>query len=97
MPEGANPPNRLTKGIRRIWKSAERGRNADIYPMNQNLDFHKSIEALLWKSLFGSFLVMLPTVGNLAALFCLEGRELGWLCLTICSFDGTSMSGVPPF
>jgi hypothetical protein len=53
-----------------------------------NGHFLKSIEALLWKSFVGSLLVMLPTVANLAALYSLHGRELGWLCLTICTFDG---------
>lgn len=58
----------------------------DFYRINHTL--HKSIEVLLWKTLIGCVLVMLPTVGNLAALYIMKGRELGWLCLTICSCDG---------
>ncbi|KAF2680568.1 hypothetical protein K458DRAFT_392619 [Lentithecium fluviatile CBS 122367] len=81
------PANRFTKGMRRILKSSGRSNHIDFYPMNHLL--FKSVETLLWKSLIGSVLVMLPTVGNLAALLPLRGRELGWLCLTICTFDVT--------
>jgi hypothetical protein len=81
------PANRFTKSIRKLFQSEDRRSSLDVYPMNQN--FLRSIEALLWKSLIGSMLVMLPTVGNLAALYSLKGRELGWLCLTICTFDVT--------
>jgi hypothetical protein len=85
---GANDSgSRLTKGIRRMLSNTEHAHSEEIYPINQN--FRKSIEALLWRSLIGSVLVMLPTVGNLAVLYSLEGRELGWLCLTICTVDGT--------
>ncbi|KAF2181640.1 hypothetical protein K469DRAFT_254506 [Zopfia rhizophila CBS 207.26] len=84
----AVPASRFTKGNRRILKSAGRRNSADVYPLNQN--FLKAIKALLRKSIIGSVLVMLPTVGNLAALYSLKGRELGWLCLTICTFDGKS-------
>ncbi|KAF2798399.1 hypothetical protein K505DRAFT_394712 [Melanomma pulvis-pyrius CBS 109.77] len=80
--------NIFTKGLRRIMKRTGHGHNSDIYPMNSN--FLKSIEALLWRSFIGSLLVMLPTVGNLAALYSLQGRELGWLCLTICTFDAVT-------
>jgi hypothetical protein len=79
--------SRFTQGLRKMLKADERRMSSDVYPMNQN--FLKSIEALLWKSLIGSVLVMLPTVGNIAALYSLQGRELGWLCLTVCTFDGT--------
>jgi hypothetical protein len=82
--------DRITNGIRRIFSTTEPENGSEIYPVNQN--FHKSIDALLRKSWVGSVLVMLPTVGNLAALYSLKGRELGWLCLTICTFDGTYQS-----
>lgn len=78
--------NRITKGIWRILSNSKRPHGEEMYPMNQN--FHKSIEALLRRSLIGSVLVMVPTVGNLAVLFSMKGRELGWLCLTICTVDG---------
>lgn len=82
------PASRFFKSLRRILKSTDRRDSTHVYPVNQN--FLKSIETLLWKSLAGSALVMLPTVGNMAALYSLRGRELGWLCQTVCTFDGMS-------
>lgn len=81
------PASKLTKALRRALDCASRRTYADVYPV-ANQHFLKSIEKLLWKSFIGSVLVMLPTVGNLAALSVLRGRELGWLCLTLCTFDG---------
>lgn len=51
---------------------------------------NKNIKALLWKCLIGSTLVMLPTVANMTQFYIMNSRELGWVCLTICTFDGTS-------
>ena len=48
-----------------------------------------NIKALLWKCLIGSTLVMLPTVANMAQFYAMDSRELGWVCLTICTLDGT--------
>ena len=50
---------------------------------------NKYIKALLWKCLIGSTLVMLPTVANMAQFYVMNSRELGWVCLTICTLDGT--------
>lgn len=47
----------------------------------------RSIKTLLWKSLIGSMLVMVPTVANMAQFYIMKGRELGWICLTICTLD----------
>ncbi|KAF2659075.1 hypothetical protein K491DRAFT_592012 [Lophiostoma macrostomum CBS 122681] len=86
-PDPNTPANRFTKSIRKLFQSEDRRSSMDVYPENQ--PFLRSIKALLWRSLIGSMLVMLPTVGNLAALYSLKGRELGWLCLTMCTFDVT--------
>jgi len=48
----------------------------------------QAVEKLVWKSLIGAFVVLLPTIANLAILFVMGGRELGWLCLTVCTLDG---------
>jgi hypothetical protein len=86
MADSAVPASLLTKGLRRILNSSARHDSMEVYAVN--VHFLTSIEALLWKSFIGSLLVMLPTVANFAALYSLRGRELGWLCLTICTFDG---------
>jgi hypothetical protein len=49
----------------------------------------KKIERLLWRTFIGSTLVVIPTVGNMIQMSIFEKREFGWLCLTVCTFDGT--------
>jgi hypothetical protein len=49
---------------------------------------NKNIKTLLWKCLIGSTLVMLPTVANMTQFYIMNSRELGWVCLTICTLDG---------
>lgn len=46
------------------------------------------LEKLLWKTFAGSVLVIISTVANVSTLTALGGRELGWVCLTTCTFDG---------
>ncbi|KAL5395583.1 hypothetical protein PMIN02_003922 [Paraphaeosphaeria minitans] len=78
----------FASSVRRVLKRSHgRANSLDVYAMNHQS--FKSIERLLWKSLTGSILVMLPTVGNLVVLIPLHGQELGWVCLTICAFDVT--------
>ncbi|UPX12456.1 uncharacterized protein EKO05_0003002 [Ascochyta rabiei] len=50
----------------------------------------KKMERMLLRTFVGSVLVMIPTIGNVAALTALQGRELGWVCLIACSSDGSS-------
>lgn len=57
---------------------------------------NKNIRILLWKCLIGSTLVMLPTVANMAQFYVMNSRELGWVCLTICTLDGPSISSTSP-
>lgn len=60
-----------------------------VHVSRTNQQTVKRIERLLLRTFLGSTLVMIPTVGNFVALSVLGGRELGWLCLTVCTFDGT--------
>lgn len=48
----------------------------------------EKLDKLLLKTLLGSVLVMIPTVANLGAITVLNGRELDWVCLATCTFDG---------
>lgn len=57
-------------------------------PASIQTAMNKNIKTLLWKCLIGSTLVMLPTVGNMAQFYIMKSRELGWVCLTICTLDG---------
>jgi len=49
---------------------------------------NQKMELLLKKSLFGSFLVLMPTVFNMILLLVVNGTEQSWLCSTLCSLDG---------
>ena len=53
-----------------------------------NISLIKSVEKLVYKSTIGCVLVLIPTMANLSLLFYMRGKELGWLCLTLCSLDG---------
>jgi hypothetical protein len=51
----------------------------------------KARENLVRKTLIGSILVVFPTIANLSLLYAVGGKEMGWLCLTLCTSDGTSL------
>ncbi|CAN9387069.1 unnamed protein product [Alternaria alternata] len=59
----------------------------DLHRSNKALV--KRVETLLQKTLIGCVLVILPTAGNLAAICILVGKELAFICLTLCTFDVT--------
>lgn len=47
----------------------------------------RNIRILLWKSLFGSMLIMLPTIANMVQFYITGGRELALICLSLCVAD----------
>lgn len=73
--------------VKKRREARERDRVAR-YTCEQLQAINRDIRILLWKCLIGSTLVMLPTVGNMAQFYVMKGRELGWICLTICTLDG---------
>ncbi|KAH7357442.1 hypothetical protein BKA66DRAFT_574439 [Pyrenochaeta sp. MPI-SDFR-AT-0127] len=88
----AFPASRFTKCLGSLWRRPRPSHSLDLRPANQVRA--KKIERLLWRTFIGSCLVLIPTVGNMASLTSLKGRELGWVCLTICTFDVTWTVGV---
>lgn len=50
----------------------------------------RNIRTLLRKSLIGGLLIMIPTVANMVQFYIMNGKELALICLTICTFDGTT-------
>jgi hypothetical protein len=52
-----------------------------------NAKVAKRIENLIWRSLIGSCLVLLPTAANMTQLTILKGHELGFLCIIVCNSD----------
>ncbi|KAF2128343.1 hypothetical protein P153DRAFT_35240 [Dothidotthia symphoricarpi CBS 119687] len=66
------------------------GRARDSVNLHQgNQLMVNKIEHLLWKTFIGTCAVLGPTVANMASLTMLKGRELGWVCLTVCTIDVT--------
>ncbi|KAL1613935.1 hypothetical protein SLS54_010145 [Diplodia seriata] len=49
----------------------------------------KVLRKLVFKTVIGGVLVMVPTTANLVLLFRWEAHEPGWMCATICSLDVT--------
>jgi hypothetical protein len=47
----------------------------------------RNIRILLWKSLIGSMLIMLPTIANMVQFYITGGRELALVCLALCVAD----------
>ena len=48
----------------------------------------KNLKIVLWKSIIGGLLTMLPTVANMVQFMMTKGRELAVICLTLCVVDG---------
>jgi hypothetical protein len=84
----ASAASRLTKCFGNIC-SRSKLRNSLIQANQGNQQMVRKIEKLLLRTFVGSILVMIPTVGNMAAISALEGREVGWVCMITCSFDGS--------
>jgi hypothetical protein len=51
---------------------------------------NENTRSFLWKCIAGSTLVMLSTMANLIQFYILDARELGWVCLTVCTLDSTN-------
>ncbi|KAH4604582.1 hypothetical protein HBI23_144830 [Parastagonospora nodorum] len=64
-------------------------RHPDVQVHIGNAQAAKRIENLLWRTFMGSCLVMVTTAANLLQLTILEGREWGFVCLTLCTLDIT--------
>lgn len=71
------PASRLASCIGTTCSRSEARSNVDLHRSNHFL--LRQMERLLLKTLVGSILIMVPTVGNLVALCILGGRELGWV------------------
>ena len=80
--------SRVTKSLGSFGNRSRARNGVDLLPANRQMI--DRIERLLWKTLIGACLVLLPTAGNMASLTVLNGRELGWVCLTVCTLDGAT-------
>ena len=68
-------------------------REASVTQNNKNgTVVQRNIRILLWKSILGAMLIIIPTTANMIQFVITEGRELGMICLSICMLDRTSLS-----
>ncbi|OAG19925.1 hypothetical protein CC77DRAFT_1009615 [Alternaria alternata] len=79
--------NRVTLCISKALGRVQQKATMDLHRSNKALV--ERVETLLQKTLIGCVLVILPTGGNLAAICILVGKELAFICLTLCTFDVT--------
>lgn len=84
----AFPATRLAECLSSILERSK-GNSVVLSADKGNQHVVEKLEKLLWKTFLGSVLVMVPTIANIVAITVLNGRELGWVCLTACNFDGT--------
>ena len=87
---GPSFPDCLGRTQRRL-KRALNKKSLDTDPADCGLDTRGTLEKLARKSFAASVCILLGTVVNLSVLFKLRGRELGWLCYMLCTFDGESL------
>lgn len=66
-------------------------RGKEVRLQTGNPKFARRLEKLLWRTFMGSCLVLLTTVANIIQMVVVEGRESGYLCLTLCALDGMFM------
>jgi hypothetical protein len=85
---------KLAQKLRLGISKGKRRTSGEQYTHSQRKELNKNIKTLLWKCLVGSTLVMLPTVGNMVQFYVMNGRELGWICLTVCTLDGKLSSSL---
>ncbi|OAL02730.1 hypothetical protein IQ06DRAFT_245408, partial [Phaeosphaeriaceae sp. SRC1lsM3a] len=76
--------SRVTSWIGTYCKSS-RSRGVELRAANPRVA--KRVEKLVLRTFVGSCLVLPPTVGNLTQLLVLRGRDLGFVCLLLCSCD----------
>lgn len=74
------------------WFGRSLSRNDTTRPIQlpRNPAVAKKTERLLWKTLIGCVLVVLPTVANLITMGLLGRVELAWVSLIVCVLDGRS-------
>ncbi|KAH6622210.1 hypothetical protein C7974DRAFT_217982 [Boeremia exigua] len=86
LPDKTLPATRFAECFSGICERSRR-RTGVLVADRGNQHVVRKLEKLIWKTFIGSVLVAIPTVSNVAVLTAVGGRELGWVCLTICTFD----------
>jgi hypothetical protein len=86
LPYKGYPASRLANWFGRVC-SRESTQQA-VQLRRENPTAVRQTECLLWKTLAGCILAVLPTLTNLTTMSVLDGVEPLWLCFTACTLDG---------
>jgi hypothetical protein len=88
LPYKDYPASRFADWFGRICSRESSQRSVELRRENPNAA--RQTERLLWKTLAGCILAVLPTLANLTTMGLLDGVEPLWLCFTACTLDGTA-------
>jgi hypothetical protein len=94
-PSGGSFGNSITHWIGSSISRARQKANVEIHRSSQVMA--AKVEKLLWKTLIGCVLVILPTAGNLAALCILVGKELAFVSERSRAAYSRCTDRLPPF
>jgi hypothetical protein len=72
QPAGGGFTSQLAWAVGNVCRRTRRKDDVHLHPANQRLV--RKVERLLWKTLLGCVLVVLPASGNLTALSIFEGK-----------------------
>lgn len=62
-------------------------KHSDTPQAKAETSVQRNIRILLWKSLLGSMLIMLPTIANMVQFYITRGEEVALICLSLCVAD----------
>lgn len=57
----------------------------------------RRLENLIVKSLVGTIITLASTIMNMGLFIAADGHEMGWVCLTVCTFDSKSTTRHAPY
>jgi hypothetical protein len=86
LPYKDYPASRFADWFGRVCSRESSQRSVELRRENPNAA--RQTERLLWKTLTGCVLAVLPTLANLMTMGLLDGVESLWLCFTACTLDG---------
>lgn len=72
-------------------KSSNTSSQPFVEPLILDRDTHQ-LKELVFKSVFGTVIMLTATILNLVFLFWYDGQEHGWICFMCCLLDGASLT-----
>jgi hypothetical protein len=81
--------DRLSKSLNTVctWIPIKLPNTGGPYHQAVSQSLVGAVEWLVWKTLAGTVLIVIPTIANLVTLTAIGGQERGWVCFTVCTAD----------